>query len=162
MNPERYHIYVGSIEIAAGLLGIGTMFGLAVAGGTYSIIFFALCAASVAAGIGLLRETNWGIQASLVVLALQLIHVTSPLLNFTMMTQLPLSVMSTLEIGGETGWNASVGLAVFSIMWESTLLGDFQKWEIGFNFTPLLLIWMVDQYVNTRSEEVKEASTRRT
>ena len=40
------------------------------------------------------------------------------------------------------------------------MLGDFRKWEVGFNFPPLLLIWIVVQY--TEAEEVEEASARRT
>jgi hypothetical protein len=40
------------------------------------------------------------------------------------------------------------------------VLGDFRKWEVGFTFIPLLLIWIVDQYTNT--EEIEGASARRT
>jgi len=153
MNPERYNIYVGAVEVAAGLLGLGTMFGFAVAGGTYSLIFLLLCLCSAIAGVGLLRKSAWGIPASFVVLALQLIHVTSPLLDFAMETQFPISVITTLEFGGEVGWNASVHARIFSINWDHTVLGVFQKWEVSLNFTPLLLIWMVEQYANEQSEE---------
>lgn len=83
---------------------------------------------------------------------MQLIHVTSPLLNFTLVTQLPLSLISTMGGGGKTGWNARIQLEVFSMIWAFTILGDFQKWVVGFNFPPLVLIWMVDQYANATAE----------